>query len=180
MSVLLTRYRVLSKLIIASSADGLLDIRLAASRDGLTARYVPAENGRGSWIPLGINRCAQMSPAQDPAGMQWCDKTAQLSATSRWGYIQLSRRSTAQPLYTRFPIIFSSFFPKVTIGYHPTSRDTGAMYMAQGLVRDPDGEQLHLYYMADPMTHGGYAGLPQDVYRNRALMRVDMRVDGCG
>jgi hypothetical protein len=135
----LIKYRSLSSLSLASAADGLLDIRLAASRDGLTARYVPAANGRGSWIPLGLNRCAQMSPAQDPAGMQWCDKTAQLSTTSR---------------------------------------DTAAMYMTQGLVKDPDGEQLHLYYMGDPMTHGGYDGLPQDVYRNRGIMRVDLRVDG--
>jgi hypothetical protein len=43
------------------------------------------------------------------------------SATSAWGYIRLSLFSTAQPLYTRFPIIFSTCFSKVTVGYHPTS-----------------------------------------------------------
>ena len=35
------------------------------------------------------------------------------------GYIRLSLFSTAQPLYSRFPIIFSTCFSKVTIGYHP-------------------------------------------------------------
>ena len=54
--------------------------------------------------------------------------------------------------------------------------------MTQGLVRDPDGERLHLFYGADPMTHGpnGFRGpeLTARVYRNRAVMRVDMRVDG--
>ena len=33
----------------------------------------------------------------------------------------MSLRSTAQPLYTRFPIIFSSCFSKVTIGFIPRS-----------------------------------------------------------
>jgi hypothetical protein len=32
--------------------------------------------------------------------------------------------SIAQPLYTRFPIMFSSFFSKVTIGFTPTSAAT--------------------------------------------------------
>jgi hypothetical protein len=36
-----------------------------------------------------------------------------------WGYIRLSLFSTAQPLYTMFPIIFGSCFSKVTIGYNP-------------------------------------------------------------
>jgi hypothetical protein len=34
--------------------------------------------------------------------------------------IRLSLFSTAQPLYTRIPIIFSTCFSKVTIGYNPT------------------------------------------------------------
>ena len=38
----------------------------------------------------------------------------------------MSFRSTAQPLYTRFPIIFSSCFSKVTIGYHPRIRGPSA------------------------------------------------------
>jgi hypothetical protein len=37
----------------------------------------------------------------------------------------LSLLSTAQPLYTRFPIKFSSCFSKVTIGYHPSRRPRG-------------------------------------------------------
>jgi hypothetical protein len=37
------------------------------------------------------------------------------------GYVRLSLiSSTAQALYTSFPVIFSSCFSKVTIGYNPT------------------------------------------------------------
>jgi hypothetical protein len=36
------------------------------------------------------------------------------------GLYRLSLSSTAQPLYTRFPIIFGSCFSEVTIGYNPT------------------------------------------------------------
>jgi hypothetical protein len=126
--------------------DGLLDIRFAASRDGLRARPVPAVNGRSAWIPQGVNRCIQMSAAiSEPTGLQWCDKTAQLATTSP---------------------------------------DTGSLYMTQGFVRNPDGERLHLYYGADPMSHSGYEldnGTETEsaaVFRNRGIMRVDIRVDG--
>jgi hypothetical protein len=37
-----------------------------------------------------------------------------------WGDIRLSLRSTAQPLYTRFPVTFGSCFSKVTTGYNPS------------------------------------------------------------
>ena len=39
----------------------------------------------------------------------------------------MSLRSTAQPLYTSFPIIFSSCFPKVTIGYYPRCAQSTAL-----------------------------------------------------
>ena len=42
------------------------------------------------------------------------------AAAQARGNIRLSLYSTAQPLYTRFPIIFGSWFSKVTIGYNPT------------------------------------------------------------
>jgi hypothetical protein len=41
-------------------------------------------------------------------------------AALAWGHIRLSLFSTAQPLYTRFPIIFGRCFSKVTIGNSPT------------------------------------------------------------
>jgi hypothetical protein len=47
---------------------------------------------------------------------------AQLNAWSRQGHIRLSLCSTAQPLYTRFPIKFSTCFSNVTTGYYPRSR----------------------------------------------------------
>ena len=37
-----------------------------------------------------------------------------------WGDTRLSLRSAAKPLSTRFPIIFSTCFPKVTIGFIPS------------------------------------------------------------
>jgi hypothetical protein len=40
-------------------------------------------------------------------------------AGSRVGFYPIVTFSTAQPLYTRFPIIFSTCFSKVTIGYYP-------------------------------------------------------------
>jgi hypothetical protein len=43
----------------------------------------------------------------------------------------LSLRSTAQPSYARFPIILSSWFSEVTIGYYPSS--TAATASAQSV-----------------------------------------------
>ena len=39
-------------------------------------------------------------------------------------YIRLSLCSTVQPIYTRFPIIFSRCFSIATIGYSPTCRSS--------------------------------------------------------
>ena len=88
--------------------DGLLDIRFAASRDGRTARYVPAANGRSSWIPLGINRCQQMTPGSDPAGLQWCDRTPQLATTSHDQSAMYLLRQTF--LLILSPFRFTDFF----------------------------------------------------------------------
>ena len=41
------------------------------------------------------------------------------------GYIRLSLRSPAQPLYIKFPIIFSSCSSKATIGFIPNRRRAG-------------------------------------------------------
>ena len=37
--------------------DGLLDIRLAISRDGKSVTYPTARNARAPWVPLGYNHC---------------------------------------------------------------------------------------------------------------------------
>jgi hypothetical protein len=66
--------------------DGLVDVRLIVSRDGVTFRFVDAIDGRAPWIPLGLNTCDQLVPADaDPAGMQWCAKTATLEGTAADG-----------------------------------------------------------------------------------------------
>ena len=52
--------------------DGILEGRLAVSRDGVSAAYVDAPNGRAAFLPLGVNRCAPMLPSTYPAGVEWC------------------------------------------------------------------------------------------------------------
>ena len=69
-----------------------------------------------------------------------------------WGYIRLSLRSTAQPLYTRFPIIFSSCFSKVTIGYSPIRA-----VVAEGLTRGGEGRGADVRGLA---AGGGVIGRP--------------------
>ena len=52
--------------------DGILEGRLAVSRDGVKAKYVDAPNGRAAFLPLGVNRCKPMLPAAYPRGVEWC------------------------------------------------------------------------------------------------------------
>ena len=59
-----------------------------------------------------------------PPFLKW--PLAQSPAARPKGDIRLSLFSTAQPLYTRFPNIFSTCFSKVTIGYYPTRPGTRA------------------------------------------------------
>ena len=56
--------------------DGILEGRLAVSRDGRTAKYVDAPNGRDAFLPLGVNRCDELQPAEYPAGVDWCANDA--------------------------------------------------------------------------------------------------------
>lgn len=56
--------------------DGILEGRLAVSRDGHTAKYVDAPNARGPFLPLGVNRCDELQPAKYPAGVEWCANDA--------------------------------------------------------------------------------------------------------
>jgi hypothetical protein len=65
-------------------------------------------------------------PAQGFAAWRFDMRATAATADGRQvGLIRLSLFSTAQPLYARFPIIFSTCFSKVTIGYHPTARASG-------------------------------------------------------
>jgi hypothetical protein len=72
------------------------------------------------WMSGGTKRqCDRALPARADRGASGG------SARSRRGaagprVIRLSLFSTAQPLYTRFPIIFGTCFSKVTTGYHPS------------------------------------------------------------
>ena len=56
--------------------DGILEGRLAVSRDGRNAKYVDAPNAREAFLPLGVNRCDELQPAEYPAGVEWCANDA--------------------------------------------------------------------------------------------------------
>eukprot|EP01052_Picozoa_sp_SAG31_P021103 SAG31_NODE_1614_length_7741_cov_4.817849_5_plen_373_part_00 len=64
------------ELATGTSNDGILEGRLAVSRDGRTAKYVDAPNGRDAFLPLGVNRCDELQPADFPAGVGWCANDA--------------------------------------------------------------------------------------------------------
>ena len=64
------------KLATGTGNDGILEGRLAVSRDGRTAKYVDAPNGRDPFLPLGVNRCDELQPAEYPAGVEWCGNDA--------------------------------------------------------------------------------------------------------
>ena len=65
-------------------------------------------------LRLGCGATATAGPEEAGRGR------AELGAHLRLYPIILSLGSAAQPIYTRFPIIFSSFFCGVTIGFIPT------------------------------------------------------------
>ena len=49
--------------------DGILDIRMVASRDGTRLNYSTARNGRAPFVPLGINDCESTTPSVEGG---WC------------------------------------------------------------------------------------------------------------
>jgi hypothetical protein len=57
--------------------------------------------------------------ASSPRRACWRGSAAATRTAARVGLYPIVRRITAQPLYTRFPIIFSRCFSKLTIGYNP-------------------------------------------------------------
>jgi len=59
--------------------DGLLDIRLAVSRDGKKFSYPDARNGRSPFVPLGINTCGN-SASFPSVGGGWCSPTSGVEA----------------------------------------------------------------------------------------------------
>ena len=61
--------------------DGLLEGRLAVSRDGRNANYVDAPNGQQPFLPLGVNRCGDLVPASEPAEVEWCADTPTMQAS---------------------------------------------------------------------------------------------------
>jgi hypothetical protein len=72
-----------------------------------------------------------------------CAMTVTERATGRWGYLRLSLRSAAQPLYTNFPIVFSSCFSKVTIEFIPTRQGRSRSTSAATARRRPSGFSLY-------------------------------------
>ena len=71
--------------------DGLVESRIAVSRDGLTAHYPPARNGRAAFLPLGANRCgsAGSEMASYPRGMRWCKFDARSLGSSDFDAAEL-------------------------------------------------------------------------------------------
>jgi hypothetical protein len=67
-------------------------------------------------VPIGAHEVPVLA---EQRGRQAVDAGVVQQGAQTWGYIRLSLFSTAQPLYTRFPIIFSSCFSEVTIGCSP-------------------------------------------------------------
>ena len=59
--------------------DGLLDVRLVTSSNGINLTYVPGRNGRSPYVPLGINRCG--SRASSPSISEgWCSPQSGIEA----------------------------------------------------------------------------------------------------
>ena len=110
--------------------DGLIDIRMAVSRDGgRTADYPPARDARRPYVSLGVNSCANLEPAQWPAGMPWCNNANE------------SEIPGAPPA-------------------PPSSFDTSVMYMANGAVESPDGQHMLQFYSGTIFSHGVGYGVP--------------------
>lgn len=61
-----------------------------------------------------------------------------------------------------------------------TSVAGAALYMAQGVVTE--GSKMHVYYGAEPMSHGGYESIPapaqQQIFRRQQILRAELRIDG--
>lgn len=61
-----------------------------------------------------------------------------------------------------------------------TSVAGAALYMAQGVVAE--GRKMHVFYGAEPMSHGGYQSIPaptqQRVFRRQQILRAELRIDG--
>jgi hypothetical protein len=98
--------------------DGLIDIRMAVSRDGgRSAHYPSARDGRRPFVQLGANHCPlKSSPDASPRGMMWCDAKI-LEAPG-------SNRSSRDAV--------------------TGSLDTSVMYALNGRVEAEDGEHLFL------------------------------------
>ena len=82
------------------------------------------------------------------------------------GYIRLSLFSAAQPLYTRFPIIFIACFSKVTIGYYPR-HDTAHDGVSNGFHIAVGSEHARLYNDLSPLEnmHGARHSGNRELYR---------------
>jgi hypothetical protein len=78
-------------------------------------------------LPAELRRVLEWElPAEDQ------EREQAAAAVLKAGYIRLSLRSTAEPIYTRFPFIFSSSFSNVTIGCNPRRRRSSSVLCARG------------------------------------------------
>ena len=65
----------------SSPNDGLLAGTLAVSRDGVTASWVDAPNGRDEFLPLGVNRCEDLQLGVYPPRTAWCANSDTMAAS---------------------------------------------------------------------------------------------------
>ena len=65
----------------SSPNDGLLAGTLAVSRDGVTASWVDAPNGRDAFLPLGVNRCEDLQLGVYPPRTAWCANSDTMAAS---------------------------------------------------------------------------------------------------
>jgi hypothetical protein len=63
--------------------DGLLDVRLVVSSDGINLTYVPGRRNRAPFIPLGVNRCGASASSPSVSG-GWCSPSTGVEASTNF------------------------------------------------------------------------------------------------
>jgi hypothetical protein len=104
------------------SADGILDLRLVTSRDGSNLSYTDTQNGRSSFVPLGINDCTSTPTV---AG-GWCDpETMQESKTSFDTSAMYAASGYLQSHDGHFLHLYSAGQPNTHGNWHPGTAPGG-------------------------------------------------------
>ena len=102
----------------AAALEGTRAVRHSPSQISLIGRVPTVTRNAGGEEQRALVYTGSCSSAPRSGACSWSTRSRYSSALAQ-GDTRLSLSSTAQPLHTRFPIIFSTCFSKVTIGYHP-------------------------------------------------------------